>query len=59
MIFSTHILEEAEEVADRVIVISNGKIVADDPITELADANGRIGGAFRRLAGDTPTGTVS
>ena len=59
VIFSTHILEEAEEVADRVIVISNGQIVADDPITELTDANGRIAGAFRRLAGGTPTGTVS
>ena len=30
VIFSSHIMQEVEAVADRVIIISNGKIVADD-----------------------------
>ena len=35
VIISTHILGEVEMLCDRVIIISNGKIVADSPTTEL------------------------
>lgn len=49
IILSTHILEEAEELCDRVIVIADGRIVADAPRAQLVDAKGRLGPAFRRL----------
>ena len=38
ILFSTHILQEVEALCDRVIVISKGKIVADDRIEVLRDS---------------------
>jgi ABC-2 type transport system ATP-binding protein len=35
VIFSTHILQEVEAVADRVVIINRGRIVADGTIAEL------------------------
>ena len=35
IIFSTHILSEVEAIADRVIIINRGKIVADEGISSL------------------------
>lgn len=49
MLISTHILEEAETLCDRLIVIAEGRIVADAKTSALADANGRLGTAFARL----------
>lgn len=42
VIFSTHIMQEVQALCDRVLIINNGKIVADDPIEALGD----------RIAGD-------
>lgn len=42
VLFSTHIMQEAEALCDRVIVISAGKIVADDKITELLKKTGQL-----------------
>ncbi len=50
IILSTHILEEAEEVCTRAIVITGGRIVTDDTPSNLADDKGRIANTFRRLA---------
>lgn len=36
VILSTHILSEAQAVCDRIIIINNGRIVADKPTDELA-----------------------
>lgn len=36
IIFSTHIMQEVKAVCDRVIIISEGKMVADDPIELLS-----------------------
>ena len=36
VIFSTHILQEVEAIADRVVIINEGFIVADGTIEELA-----------------------
>ncbi|NNC81654.1 MAG: ABC transporter ATP-binding protein [Acidimicrobiales bacterium] len=33
--YSTHILEDVQRVSDRVAMISNGRIVADGPLTDL------------------------
>ncbi len=49
ILISTHILEEAEEICTRAIVIADGRIVADDTPAGLADARGRLAGAFRDL----------
>jgi len=35
VLFSTHIMQEVEAICDRVIIINNGKIVADELINEL------------------------
>ena len=43
------LLEEVEEVCDRVIVIADGEIVADDTPNGLADEHGRLAASFRKL----------
>jgi ABC-2 type transport system ATP-binding protein len=35
VVFATHYLEEADAYADRIILMSNGRIVADGPATEI------------------------
>ncbi|MCP5050067.1 MAG: ATP-binding cassette domain-containing protein [bacterium] len=37
IIFSTHILSEAEATCDRVVIINNGKLAADYPIDKLRE----------------------
>lgn len=44
VILSTHILQEVEAIADRIVIISNGQIVGDGTIDEL---RGRVG-AYER-----------
>ena len=50
VLLSTHVLEEAEEIATRVILIARGRIVADAVPADLADERGRLAAAFHRLA---------
>ena len=49
IILSTHILEEVEEVCDRVLMIANGSIVADDTPGNLVQEHGSLSNAFRIL----------
>ncbi len=49
VILSTHILEEVEELCDRVVVLDQGRCVADSPLDELADQRGRLATRFRML----------
>ena len=35
VLFSTHIMQEVEAICDRVIIINEGKIVADEPIEKI------------------------
>ena len=49
ILLSTHILEEAEEICDRAIILNNGRIVADETPEALADERGRLSSAFRQL----------
>jgi len=39
VLFSSHILQEVEAICDRVIIINKGKIVADDKVSNLQNAN--------------------
>ena len=52
VLLSTHVLEEAEEIATRVVLVAQGRIVADDVPADLVDERGRLAPAFHRLAGD-------
>ena len=54
VLLSTHVLEEAEEIATRVILIARGRIVADAAPADLADERGRLAPAFHRLASARP-----
>ena len=58
VLLSTHVLEEAEETASRVIIIARGRIVADDAPVGLVDGHGRLATAFHRLAGGPEDGHV-
>lgn len=51
ILMSTHILEEAEQLCDRLIVMSAGRVVADAPRAELVDETGRLAATFARLTG--------
>ena len=41
VILSTHILSEVEATCDRVVIINNGKIVADDRVENLKQTAGQ------------------
>jgi ABC-2 type transport system ATP-binding protein len=57
LLFATHRLEEADEVADRIVVMANGGIVADgSPDAVKAIARGRGAVSFR--ANGTPVVTL-
>lgn len=49
ILLSTHILEEAEEICDRAIIVADGRIVANDIPGNLADERGRLTEVFHRL----------
>lgn len=49
ILLSTHILEEAEALCDRIIVINGGRLVADAPSAELLSADGRLGPTYIAL----------
>lgn len=42
VLFSSHILNEVEMVADHLVVINHGKVVRETPMSELAGADGKI-----------------
>ena len=48
LLVSTHILHEAEAVADRVLLVNSGRLAFDGPVGELEE-NGSIEQAFYRL----------
>ena len=52
VIISSHILQEIEAVCDKVIMISKGRIVADDTLESLT-ASESLEEAFVRLAGES------
>ena len=49
VVFATHYLEEAENFAERIVMISGGRIVADGSVTEIRERN-----SGRTLSVDLP-----
>ena len=43
VLFSSHILQEVEALCDRVVIINNGKLVADSPLSQLRSESNRTG----------------
>tara|TARA_B100000519_G_C14255712_1_gene444903 strand:- start:1342 stop:2319 length:978 start_codon:yes stop_codon:yes gene_type:complete len=48
ILLSTHIMQEVEAMANRVIMINEGHLVYDGPMNKLADAGETLDQAFRR-----------
>jgi len=51
ILLSTHILQEVEAMADRVILINEGRKVFDGPVEELRSVKENLDEAFRDLTG--------
>ena len=49
ILLSTHILQEVEALASRVIVINEGRLVYDGPVAELDSEGVGLDEAFHRL----------
>jgi ABC-2 type transport system ATP-binding protein len=53
ILLSTHILQEVEAMASRVIMINEGRLVYDGPVKELGSTSEELDDAFRRLTHGT------
>ncbi len=49
IMISTHVLEEVEAICSRVIIVSGGRVVADDTPAELVRGGHRFEDVFRRI----------
>jgi len=56
ILFSTHIMEQAEKICDHVCIIARGKKVADGPLAEVKQGHGgrHVSVAFDGNAGNAP-----
>ena len=50
ILMSTHILEEAEAICDRVLIINSGRLVKDGPTSSFVDKKGRLEETIRVFA---------
>ena len=53
ILLSTHVLQEVEAMASRVIIIHEGRLVYDGPVAELDRDGQGLDAAFTRLTGAT------
>ena len=58
LLISTHILHEAEAVADRVLLVNNGRLVFDGPVDDLRE-DGSLEAPFYRLTRGGDAGAES
>ncbi len=52
VLFSSHIMQEVEQVCDRVIIIDNGKLVADNNKEEIVNLNKSMNAIKLEIQGD-------
>ncbi|MBO0825087.1 MAG: ABC transporter ATP-binding protein, partial [Actinobacteria bacterium] len=57
VILATHYMEEAERLADRVIIVDHGRVVASGPPTELTGSDGQL--RFRAEPGLDLSGLIT
>ena len=60
IVISSHVLSEVAQTVDRVVIVSNGRLRFEGPLTELTVAGESLEGAFLRLTDDhaTPAGVA-
>jgi ABC-2 type transport system ATP-binding protein len=51
LLYTTHYMEEAERLCDRVLIMDHGKVLADDATSALKAAHGNLEQAFLHLTG--------
>jgi ABC-2 type transport system ATP-binding protein len=51
LLYTTHYMEEAERLCDRVLILDHGQILADDSVAHLIGEFGNLESAFMRLTG--------
>jgi ABC-2 type transport system ATP-binding protein len=51
LLYTTHYMEEAERLCDRVLIMDNGRILADDTVPALKQRHGSLEQAFLHLTG--------
>ncbi|HEV3217693.1 MAG TPA: ABC transporter ATP-binding protein [Vicinamibacterales bacterium] len=51
LLYTTHYMEEAARLADRIVVIDHGKVIADDTLQGLTRGGGTLESAFLTLTG--------
>src|SRR5262245_17954924 len=49
LLYTTHYMEEAERLADRIVVIDHGKVIADDTLAGLQSRVAEVGGIRANL----------
>jgi len=55
ILLSTHILQEVQAMATRVILINEGRLIVDAPVGNFAAAGKSLDSEFRRLTGQSTT----
>jgi ABC-2 type transport system ATP-binding protein len=51
LLYTTHYMEEAERLCDRVLIMDQGRVLADSPTRELKAEHGNLERAFLHLTG--------
>jgi ABC-2 type transport system ATP-binding protein len=51
LLYTTHYMEEAERLADRIVVIDHGSVIADDTLAGLTGGAATLEGVFLSLTG--------
>ena len=58
ILLSTHILQEVEAMASRIIVINEGRLVYDGPVSDLNKDGKGLDDAFRELTAEEETSHI-
>jgi ABC-2 type transport system ATP-binding protein len=51
LLYTTHYMEEAERLCDRVLIMDQGKVLADDRVAVLKAQHGNLEQAFLHMTG--------